>query len=50
MFGISCAPKMYQEVIRQVLHDCKGDHNILDVIVHAATEEEHDQRFWNARV
>ena len=47
MFGISCAPKMYHEVIRQVLQDCKGVHNILNVIVHAATEEEHDQRFWN---
>ena len=48
MFGISCAPDMYQEVIRQVLQDCEGVHNILDdVIVHAATEEEHDQRFEN---
>ena len=46
-FGISCAPKMDQEVIRQVLQDCKGLHNILDVIVHAPTEEEHDRRFWN---
>ena len=47
VFGISCAPKMDQEVIRLVLQDCEGVHNILDVIVHAATEEEHDQRFWN---
>ena len=47
MFGIRCAPKMDQEVIRQVLQDCKGVHNILHVTVHAATEEEHDQRFWN---
>ena len=48
MFGISCAPEMYQKVIRQVLQDCEGVHNILDdVIVHAATEEEHDQRSEN---
>ena len=48
MFGISCAPEMYQKVIRQVLQDCEGAHNILDdVIVHASTEEEHDQRFEN---
>ena len=48
MFGISCAPEMYQKVIRQVLQDCEGAHNILDdVIVHATTEEEHDQRFEN---
>ena len=48
MFGISCAPEMYQKVIRQVLQDCEGAHNILDdVIVHATTEEEHDHRFEN---
>ena len=46
-FGISCALKRDQEVILQVLKDCKGVHNILHVIVYAATEEEHDQRFWN---
>ena len=40
--------KMDQEVIRQVPQACKGVDNILHVIVHAATEEEHDQRFWNA--
>ena len=48
MFGISCAPEMYQKVIRQVLQDCEGAHNILDdVIVHATTEEEHDHRYEN---
>ena len=48
MSGISCAPDMYQKVIRQVLQDCEGVHNILDdVIVHAAMEEENDQRFEN---
>ena len=45
MFGISCAPEMYQKVI-QALQDCEGAHNILDdVIAHATTEEEHDHRF-----
>ena len=48
MFGIRCVPEMYQKVIRQVLQDCEGAHNILDdVIVHATTEEEHDHRFEN---
>ena len=48
MFGISCAPEMYHKVIRQVLQDCEGAHNIIDdVIVHATTEEEHDHRFEN---
>ena len=48
MFGISCAPEMYQKVLHQVLQECDGAHNILDdVIVHAPTEEEHDKRFEN---
>ena len=48
MFGISCAPEMYQKVIRQVLQDCECVHNIRDdVIVHATKEEEHDERFEN---
>ena len=48
MFGISCAPDMYQMVLHQVLQECDGAHNILeDVIVHAPTEEEHDKRFEN---
>ena len=47
MFGVSCAPEMYQKVLHQVLQECDGAHNILDVIVHAPTEEEHDKRFEN---
>ena len=48
MFGISCAPEMYQKVLHQVLQECDGAHNILDdVIVNAPTEEEHDKRFEN---
>ena len=48
MFGISCAPEMYQKVLHQILQECDGAHNILDdVIVHAPTEEEHDKRFEN---
>ena len=48
MFGISCAPEMYQKVLHEILQECDGAHNILDdVIVHAPTEEEHDKRFEN---
>ena len=48
MFGISCAPEMYQKVLHQVLEEYDGAHNILDdVIVNAPTEEEHDKRFEN---
>ena len=45
MFGISCAPEMYQRVLQQVLQGCEGAQNIIDdIIVHASTEEEHDRR------
>ncbi|XP_046565291.1 uncharacterized protein K02A2.6-like [Haliotis rubra] len=45
MFGISCAPEMYQKVLQQLLQNCDRAHNILDdIIVHAATDEEHDKR------
>ena len=39
---------MYKKIIHQFLQDCEGVHNILDdVLVHAATEEENDQRTEN---
>lgn len=45
MFGISCAPEMYQKIIQQVLQGCEGAHNIIDdIIVHADSEEENDKR------
>ncbi len=45
LFGITCAPEMYQKVLQQVLQGCEGAQNILDdIIVHAATEEEHNRR------
>ncbi|XP_062609444.1 uncharacterized protein K02A2.6-like [Saccostrea cucullata] len=43
MFGISCAPEMYQKVMQQVLQGCEGEHNIMDdIIVHASSQEKHD--------
>ena len=45
MFGISSAPEMYQNIVRQVLHGCGGSVNIsYDVIVHGKTKQEHDER------
>lgn len=45
MFGISCAPEMYQRVIQQALQGCEGVRNIFDdIIVHGATIDEHDSR------
>ena len=48
MFGISCAPEMYQNVLQQVLQGCEGVHNIMDdIIVHASSQVEHDRRLEN---
>ena len=45
MFGMSCAPEMYQRVIQQVLQDCQGVQNLYDdIIVYGCTQEEHDVR------
>ena len=38
MFGISCAPELYQHIIRQVLSECKGALNIADDLI----AEQHD--------
>jgi len=36
MFGVICAPEMYQKVMQQVLQGCERVHNIMDdIIVHA---------------
>ena len=45
MFGISCAPEMFQRIIQQVVQGCDGVINIFDdIIVHGATCNEHNQR------
>ena len=49
MFGVSCAPEMYQRVIQQVLEGCDGVRNIHDdIIVHGQTTEDHDKRLEQA--
>ena len=45
LFGINCAPEMYQRVIQQALQGCEGVRDIFDdIIVHGPTVEEHDKR------
>ena len=45
MFGISCAPEMYQKVMSEVLQECEGVNNIMDdIVVHAKDVKEHDAR------
>ncbi|VDI25706.1 Hypothetical predicted protein [Mytilus galloprovincialis] len=48
MFGISCAPELYQNIMQQVLQGCEGVHNIMDdIIVHASNQVEHDKCLEN---
>lgn len=45
LFGVSCAPEMYNKVITQVLSGLKGVNNIFDdIIVHGETVEQHNER------
>ena len=44
MFGISCAPEIYQRIIQQVIHDIPGCRNISDdIIVFGKNQHEHDK-------
>ena len=45
MFGISSTPKIYQNVIQQVLAGCEGAANISDdIIVHGRGTADHDRK------
>jgi ribosome-interacting GTPase 1 len=44
MFGLTCAPEMYQMGMQQTLQGCEGVHHIADdIIVHASNHVEHDK-------
>lgn len=44
MFGISCAPEMFQKIMEQILADCDCVINYIDdVFVFGETEQEHDE-------
>jgi len=45
MFGVSCAPEIYQRMLQHTLARCEGVHNILDdIIVFALSKKEHNKR------
>ena len=45
MFGISCAPEMYNKIKQQTLDGCDGVQSIFDdIVVHGKTTAEHNQR------
>lgn len=44
MFGISCAPEMFQRVMEQILSECENVVNFIDdIMIFGATEQEHDR-------
>lgn len=45
MFGIDCAPEIFQRVMRSMLSDCEGVINFIDdIIIGGRTMQEHDER------
>lgn len=45
MFGISCAPEMFQKVLERMLLGCEGAANFIDnIIVYGQDEPAHDKR------
>ena len=45
MFGISCAPEIFQKILEKILLGCKGTVNFIDdIIVYGHEEQVHDKR------
>ncbi|XP_037028486.1 uncharacterized protein K02A2.6-like [Bradysia coprophila] len=45
MFGINCAPEIFQKIMEQILNGCDGTLNASDdIIVYGNTKKEHDER------
>lgn len=45
MFGINCAPEIFQKLMEQILIGCEGVINFIDdIVVYAPTKELHDAR------
>lgn len=48
MFGISCAPEIFQKMMEQILSGCDGVLIYIDdIVVFAPTKELHDVRLQN---
>lgn len=45
MFGINCAPEMFQKIMEQILNGCDGCVVFIDdILIHGPTNEVHDSR------
>lgn len=50
MFGITCAPELFQKNMEQILCGCDGCVNFIDdILVFGATKEEHDGRLQKVK-
>lgn len=46
MFGVSCAPELFQKVMESILANLDGIIIYLDdIVVHGKTQTEHDEKF-----
>lgn len=45
MFGVTCAPELFQKILEKMLIKCEGVINFIDdILIWGSTEEEHDLR------
>ncbi|CAH2105722.1 unnamed protein product [Euphydryas editha] len=45
MFGITCAPELFQKILEKILLKCDGAINFIDdILIYGRTEQEHDLR------
>lgn len=48
MFGINCAPEIFQKTMERLLIKCEGCFNFIDdIVVYGATSDEHDKNLSN---
>ncbi|XP_045452156.1 uncharacterized protein K02A2.6-like [Melitaea cinxia] len=48
MFGITCAPELFQKILEKMLLKCDGAINFIDdILIYGRTEQEHDLRLQN---
>lgn len=49
MFGISCAPEIFQKILERILAPCDGTVNFIDdIVIYGENEIEHNKRLKNA--
>ncbi|CAH2107517.1 unnamed protein product [Euphydryas editha] len=50
MFGVTCAPELFQKILEKMLIRCEGAVNFIDdILIWGSTEEEHDSRLTKVK-